>query len=150
MKKLIIFSGFIVFTLSLFAQGYRKWEGFEEFRAKKATFITEKLQLTPEEAQQFWPHYNKFEDQRMKLQKRKREIEKNAWENLDHHSEKDFKRIYDELTEIEDQTYKLKKEYRKKFLEILPAKKALTLEYIEHQFRSQMLREYRKRKRADD
>ncbi len=146
MKKLIIISGFIVFTFGLFAQGHRKWERFEEFRAKKATFITEKLQLTPEEAQQFWPYYNKYEESRMELHKNKRTIEKETWENLENYSEEDFKRVYDQLSELHDQEYELKKEYRKKFLDILPAKKALTLDYIEHEFRSRMIREFRKRK----
>ena len=151
MKKLIVLTGFILITLGLFAQrGQGKWGGLEEFRAKKVTYITEKLELTPEEAQNFWPHYNEFDKKRMEFHKRKREVEKKVWENLDTYTNKEFDEGYQTLMKLFDEEYKLNKEYRKKFYEVLPPKKALAIEYIEHEFRSYMFREYRNKKHRED
>ena len=58
MKKLIpILVLFISF--SAFAQRSEQIE--ERIKAQKIAFISDKLQLTSEEAQQFWPIYNAFE-----------------------------------------------------------------------------------------
>ena len=35
----------------------------KELRAQKAAYLTSKISLTPEEAQQFWPVYNKFDEE---------------------------------------------------------------------------------------
>ena len=58
------------------AQGRRGKQDWDKFRAEKISFLTEKLELTPEEAQKFWPVYNLFEKERGELFGQKREIEK--------------------------------------------------------------------------
>lgn len=35
----------------------------KELRAQKAAYLTSKISLTPEEAQQFWPVYNKYDEE---------------------------------------------------------------------------------------
>jgi hypothetical protein len=106
--------------------------------------------LSPEEAQQFWPYYNEFDKKRMESHRKKRELEKEIWENIESYSDEECKDVYDELTKIHEEDYKLVKEYRQKFLEVLPVKKALSLEHIEHSFRFKMIREYRKRKHGNE
>ncbi len=151
MKKLVVISALILFSIGVFAQrGFGKWEGWEEFRAKKVTFMTEKLELTPEEAQVFWPHYNAFDKKRMDLHQKKRELEREVWENLDTYTEKEFEKAYQSLGDMEDEEHQIRKEYRKKFHDVLPVKKALSIEYIEHEFRSFMFREYRKKKDGEE
>ncbi len=152
MKKLIVFTSFILFTFSVFAQrgqGKGRGEGWEEFRAQKVTFMTDKLELTPEEAQVFWPHYNEYDKQRMEFHKKKREVEKDVWDNLNNYTDKELEVSYQTITKLHDDEHELFKKYHQKFFEILPPKKALAIDYIEHQFRSFMFREYRKRKQND-
>ncbi len=40
----------------------------EKIQALKTAFITQKLQLTPDEAQKFWPVYNQYENEIRNLQ----------------------------------------------------------------------------------
>ena len=64
MKKLFLISILSVFTFTvLIAQdkGGPTPEMFEKIKAEKISFFTEKLSLTPSEAQAFWPVYNEFE-----------------------------------------------------------------------------------------
>lgn len=41
----------------------------EELKAMKISYLTEKLSLTPREAEQFWPIYNEFEDKKNRTKK---------------------------------------------------------------------------------
>lgn len=48
-------------SMTALSQG-RRAEMREGLEARKVAFITEELSLTPEEAQAFWPVYNKHQD----------------------------------------------------------------------------------------
>jgi len=146
MKKIIIIIGLFLVVLNLSEQHYGRWGNFEEFRTKKVAFMTDKLQLTPLEAQNFWPYYNELDEKRFELHKQKMELEKQIWENYDKYTNKEFERFNSQLMELQEKGHKLMTEYHKKFLEVLPVKKVVVLDYIENEFRSQMIREFRQRK----
>lgn len=62
MKKLIIPIIAMLISVSAFAQpGGPKMR--ERIKAQKVAFITERIELTPKEAQKFWPIYNAYEEQ---------------------------------------------------------------------------------------
>ena len=59
MKKIIIYIPVFLFcSLSIFAQ--KKRESREKIRTLKIAYVTEKLNLTENEAQKFWPIYNTY------------------------------------------------------------------------------------------
>ena len=78
MKKLIS----ILLTLSIAAaalaqpqQGRKPGQGrpdFEKLKAERVAFITSEVGLTSQDAQAFWPIYNKAEEQQQELQKAER------------------------------------------------------------------------------
>ena len=63
MKKLMII--LFLATLGMNAQDRK----FEEIKAHKTAFITEKVNLTSAQAEKFWPIYNKHEQEVMALRK---------------------------------------------------------------------------------
>ena len=65
MKKLFFTIALLIATLSFAQHG-------DKIKAYKAAFITEALDLTAAEAQQFWPIYNEHEDKLMDLRKKER------------------------------------------------------------------------------
>ncbi|MBI5219413.1 MAG: hypothetical protein HY958_10830 [Bacteroidia bacterium] len=122
-----------------------KKERKNKIKAQKIAFITNKLDLSPEEAQVFWPVYNeyqkKIEDigaERMKLM---RDIKKNS-ATL---SDKEMETIADKIVEQEMAEASLLKEYHQKFKKVLPKSKVLKLYQSEHQFKKQLLRDMRGR-----
>jgi Spy/CpxP family protein refolding chaperone len=140
----------LVFTSTLYAQRKEpSKEDIENFRAKKVSFITEKLQLTPEEAQKFWPIYNQSEMENWEAQNKRREIERKVQEENGNLSDKEIIDLTKQMVETFKAEALVSEKYNKKFLEILPPKKVLKLYQAEHQFRMQMLHEYRNR-RPDD
>ncbi|MGB0178240.1 MAG: hypothetical protein ACPF9D_13825, partial [Owenweeksia sp.] len=56
----------ITFTSPIFAQQRDRVN--DRIEAMRAQFFTEKLDLTPEEAQKFWPVYNQYREELAKIQ----------------------------------------------------------------------------------
>ena|SRR2546423_10239580 len=65
MKKLIVIFGMLlVFAASGFAQdGERAQQIGGRIQALQIAFLTQKLNLKPEEAQRFWPVFNQYQDE---------------------------------------------------------------------------------------
>ena len=66
MKKTIILIVVMLMTTIGFSQG-QKTNAQEKLQAARIALITERLGLTPEQAQQFWPIYNEYAEQRRSL-----------------------------------------------------------------------------------
>ena len=64
MKTLTSILFILSFSLLTIAQGNR-----DKIKALKIAFITEKLNLSEKEAQQFWPIYNSFEEDMSNLKR---------------------------------------------------------------------------------
>ena len=113
-------------TLSVQAQ---KKPGFskEEFRAKQEAYLTQKAELTPEEAGKFFPIY--FE-----LQDRKKAINDKAWQ-------KARKGKSPNTTDAEyEESDKLDIEYLNRFKKILSPQKLFKLQRAEVKFHRDLLK----------
>jgi hypothetical protein len=126
-------------------EGESRWE---KFRAEKVSFLTEKLELTPTEAQKFWPVYNELEKSRWEAQKTRRELEVKIREVEDKNLSKkeiiQLTRDYSSSMENEGELYI---KYNDEFLKILPPEKVLKLYRSENEFRMYMIRKFRDRGR---
>ncbi len=125
------------------AQGRRGKQDWDKFRAEKISFLTEKLELTPEEAQKFWPVYNLFEKERGELFGQKREIEKKFRDDDISLSDKEIIKLIDKMVAMSQAETDLMKKYNKELLEVIPPQKVLILFNMEHEFRMHMLNKYR-------
>lgn len=112
----------------------------EKIEAQKIAFLTNKLALTPAEAQKFWPVYNEFDDKREKLMKSNRERHRGIRE-MDEGalSEENAARLADEELIEAQQMLDLRKEYHSKFKSVLPASKVLKLYRAEDEFKRVLL-----------
>lgn len=113
-------------STALMAQG----EGNERIRSMKVGFLTERLNLTTEEAELFWPVYNQYQDKKDAI---RQEYKANSNKDADAH----IKRKEADLA--------LEKEYLAKFKEVLAAEKVLLLHKAEREWKEILLEEVRKR-----
>jgi Skp family chaperone for outer membrane proteins len=51
-------------------------ERMQEIRAQKSAYITARINLTPEEAQRFWPVYNKYDEESEALRRELRDMDR--------------------------------------------------------------------------
>jgi hypothetical protein len=153
MKKLLsaIILAIICFT-NLNAQERRGGnpEMFEKIKAEKISFFTSKLDLTPAEAQAFWPVYNEFEKKRFDIQRQVHEFEHKPDEEFAKLSESEIAKMTNDYIDSFEKEAMLLKEYNKRFLKILPNKKVLLMYKTENEFRSHLIREFRKGQEKQD
>lgn len=111
-----------------------------KMQSQKIAFITQKLDLTPTEAQSFWPNYNEYQDQLKQLRDQKREDL-----NSEDLSDQNANAFLDNIFKIEQKELDLKEEYFAKFKSSLPIKKVAKLFIIEKQFRDEVLNKIKSR-----
>jgi Spy/CpxP family protein refolding chaperone len=147
--KSLILIAFISLTTISSAQGpmgpppenkkEKHGEKRENIEAMKIAFITQKLSLTPEEAQQFWPVYNQYQDKLQELRKKRRQDNKEAKENFDEMTDKEVEQLVDAEIAFKQKETDLQKEYHAKFKSVLPIKKVAKLYHAEEQFKRVLL-----------
>ena len=153
MKKImVLLSALLMVGAVAYAQpadAHKSHQGkhLESARAEKIGFITERLALTPEEAQVFWPVYNAYEQEVMEAGKAVRTARKALRPAKDaaEPTEKEVKaRIEDYLKALKAEA-EVKAKYNGQFLKVLPALKVAKLYLAEETFQNKMLREMYKR-----
>jgi len=152
MKKLILISILSIFGYSLLSAQERRGpspEMFEKIKAEKISFFTSKLDLTPAEAQAFWPVYNEFEKKKFEIQRQVHDFERMPDEEYAKLTEPEIEKMTNNYIELFEQEAMLRKEYHKQFQKILPKKKVLLMYRTENEFRSHLIREYRKDQKKD-
>lgn len=115
----------------------------ERLESRKVSYITDALDLTPKEAQNFWPVYNEHQAEKEKLREKQMEYgrafnrdEPMTVEELDAFMEARFSRERSE-TEINEKYYDT---YKK----VLPAEKVGQFYKAEREFKREVMRNMRK------
>ncbi|MCZ4696435.1 hypothetical protein DWB61_17355 [Ancylomarina euxinus] len=144
MYKIISFLTIIMLYSSIvFSQGHRG-EKSPEMRAKieaqKISFITQQLELSPEEAQQFWPLYNEMKNKKESFHKEFRQLLENLKPGSENLAEDELIKISDRMADLKVEKAKMEREYHYKFKKVLSAKQILDLHLAEKQFQGMLLR----------
>jgi Spy/CpxP family protein refolding chaperone len=117
----------------------------EKINSLKIAYITEKLELTSDEAQKFWPIYNEFETKKDLLFAEKRQLRKVKKENVDENlSDEEIEKSITSKFKIEQKELDLDKEYFSNFKEVLPLTKVNKLYHAQEQFKKELLQKIRK------
>ena len=140
MKRYMIALTFICIAAMAVAQNDRLQDKIE---AQRVAFITEQLQLTPEEAQQFWPLYNEYRDKEIALNK-----EKIPARGMALMSDQEASDHLDKILDIEQQVLAMKIDYTHQLKSVLSPRKILKLYAAERQFKERLLRIMNQRKNA--
>ncbi|MBS7788065.1 sensor of ECF-type sigma factor [Flavobacterium sp. CYK-55] len=148
MKKIIslILTFFCIATLS--AQPILKQKK-EQIKALKVAYITEELQLTPDEASKFWPLYNTFEDRQKDYKKDKlkgylNRIDPSTIDNL---TEKEATAMLAQIEAAEEEAFQARKKFIASLKGILPANKIIKLKQAEEGFNRKLLKQYKEKLR---
>ncbi|MBL4625634.1 MAG: hypothetical protein JKY42_10920, partial [Flavobacteriales bacterium] len=87
-------------------------EAYEKMRAHKIAYITEKLNLTPDEAQVFWPVYNELETKLHDLRGANRPDRKKDPESM---TDTEVEKMINKRFEFRQKELDLEKQYHEKF-----------------------------------
>jgi len=138
MKKIIFIILVVVTFTGLKAQNCKnRQEMRKRFEAQKVAYITQELDLSPEESQKFWPLYNEM-NKKIYEAKRERMLKKKLFD-VESKSDKEILAKCDKMLQAEITMGLIKKEYYDKFKKILPAKKVFRLLSVERDFQRKLL-----------
>ena len=128
MKKIAILSFCFLLATSAMAQ-----KPIKKLEAQRVAFITQRLNLTPEEAQQFWPVFNQYTEKLQQIRSSKPERDYEEMSDTDTE-----KSILGELDK-EGRELDLKKEYYQKLKKVISVKKIAKLYKAERDFKTMLL-----------
>ncbi|HMR42197.1 MAG TPA: hypothetical protein PKC40_00115 [Saprospiraceae bacterium] len=141
-KTAFLITGFLICVSQFgFTQPGRTADAEERIEAIRVAYITDRLRLTPEESQQFWPVFNQFEDDQKKLRnsfKNKKDIP-----NMSDAEAEEFVKMH---LDLEQKELDLKRTYFEKLKKILPPRKLAMLGMAERQFKAKLLEHLRERR----
>ncbi|MBN9349769.1 MAG: hypothetical protein J0H55_03715 [Chitinophagaceae bacterium] len=124
MKNFLLIVTFLVFGIqSMSAQDRDK-----KIEALKIAFLTEKLQLSPSEAKEFWPVYNNYQKEVQNLRSDARG---------------------GDVLENEQKLLDIRKKYKPSFEKILGAPKVNTLYNSEKEFRNILIKRLKNQQRGN-
>ena len=123
----------------------QKTEKREEIESYRIAFLTQKLSLTPEEAQRFWPVFNQFTAE-MKALKANRVSNRDMKNDIQNQSDKDVEKMVDGEIATRQQELDVVKKYHTQFKQVLPIKKVAILYRAENEFKKELLDKIRERK----
>jgi len=109
----------------------------ENVEAAKIAFLTDKIELTADQAQKFWPLYNEYETKRRELIRAYRSGYRHDVEEL---SEQEAKARIDNMFVTKEQELELEKEYAAKFQRVITTKQLIKLYRGEREFTKLLLK----------
>ena len=111
----------------------------ENIQVERIAYFTEKMNLTPEEAQLFWPIYNEMDHKKTALFEEKAAIIRRFAKESDKITEKQLDELLERLAAINRQEAQIPGEYQVRFRKVLPASKVMNLYVAETDFRRHLL-----------
>lgn len=149
MEKTIKFGILVLLLFAQFSLIAQKVKIKDRIEPLKIAYITQKLGLTSEEAQKFWPVYNKFNDDLQKLRSSTKDKLADELSELASMSETEAEKTLNEMLNYKISEAEMIKKYASEFKKVLPIKKVVMLYKAENDFKRELLKKLRDNGRRD-
>ena len=145
MKKLVVVFILTLTTSLVFSQRPGANRSREQIEAAKIGLITERLGLSIEQAEKFWPLYKEFNDKRRQLMEDFRKQRKNF--DAVNATEEQRQEMLKLGFERKQQGLDLEKEYSEKMLSVISTQQLIQLRKAEGDFREMLFQRLENRQR---
>ena len=145
MKKIILLTILLISASvsGTFAQRHNKRAYMQKIiNEEKIPFFTKYLDLTPQEAEKFWPLYNEYTDKKEKIFSDIKSLNKTIRFSQEI-SEKEAEELNRKYIENQAKLFDLLKEYNEKFKKVLPVTKVNKIYFVEREFRKYLIKQMR-------
>ena len=117
--------------------GGRKGQRLAQIENAKIAFITNRVALTQDQAQKFWPLYNEFSTRRRELNRNGRQLRRDV---TDGKSDQQIRENFTQAFAMRQQELNLEKEYFEKFQKVISLRQVAQLFHAEHDFTREVIR----------
>jgi len=130
----------MVMTLKGYGQSQ---EAMAKIQSARIALITERLGLTPDQAERFWPVYREFNEHRRGL---RNEI-KSAREGVDPKSltDEQGRELMSRTLDLKQRELDLEREYSQKMLNVISTQQVMSLKKAENDFRRMLMQRLEQR-----
>ncbi len=112
----------------------------EDIEAQRVGFITKELQLTAQEAEEFWPMYNKYRKELIPFRKGRSGMLMANKVNFDTMSDEELSKVIDNEFDFRQKELDLTRRYNAEFKKVLSIKKVAKLYRAEQLFKIYLLK----------
>jgi hypothetical protein len=145
MKKFGILLIMTMASLGAYAQDK---EAMAKIESARIALITERLGLTPEQAEKFWPIYREYNQQRRLLREEFRDARQSVdKENL---TEEQSRELMKKALDLKQRELNLENEYSQKMSRCISAQQILQLRAAEHDFQQMLLKRIQNQRQMQD
>ena len=117
----------------------------QKIESARIALITERLGLTPEQAEKFWPIYNEYNNHRRELVQELQEARKNV--DMKNLSEEQGQALMKLGMDIKERQLILEKNYAQRLNQVITTQQMLSLRKAEEDFRRMIIQRLEERKR---
>jgi len=135
MKRLLHYITLSLLLIPLGLNAQKHGEKRDKIIEAKKSFINSKVDLSTDQAANFWPVYNEFEKQRHQF---RRQLRQHMKKDISSYSEEEAVTYLNVLKSNRDQLIQLENDYFQKFRAILSAKQQANLIQAELKFRKEL------------
>ena len=143
MKKILIITLFLAGFTAL-AQDNNQQDAKSKLQAARIALITERLGLTPEQAQQFWPVYNEYAEQRRLIQQEFRDARKGL--DVNKLTEEQSRALIKARMDGKQRQLNLETKYSDRLMDVINTRQLMALKKAEDDFRAMIIRRIEQRK----
>lgn len=112
-------------------------ERMQKIQSAKIAFITEKINLNPDEAQKFWPVYNQLEEERRGIRHKGRELRDDKIASL---TDQQIREALNQRLVLQQTEVNLEKQYMERFLKVITPRQLATFYRAEKEFTDILLK----------
>jgi len=113
----------------------------ERIEAAKIALITERLQLTPAQAEKFWPIYNEYSNKQDQIRREFNQAK--SKHNMQTATEEDNKRLLELGMQTKERTINLERMYSERLLQVIDNRQLLSLRKAESDFKVMIINRLR-------
>jgi hypothetical protein len=144
MKKGVLALVSLFFFSAQFLSGQN--QNRERLESYRIAFFTQRLKLTPSEAEKFWPLYNELQEERAKVQAERVKLFRLLNQGAETLSDRELTRMGDKVVELDVFDNNLTVKFHQYIKEMLPPIKVLRYYQAENQYKIQLLNQLQERR----
>ena len=133
-------------AISIAQPGPKHEEKKEKVEAMKIGFITQQMNLTPEEAQKFWPVYNQMKNEIESVRKERQLSRENVKDNFETMTDPEFEKLINDELASRQKEFDIQKKYVAQFKVVVSIKKVAQFYRAEEQFKRKLLEKIQEKK----
>ncbi len=118
-------------------------ERMQRFKDEKIKFFNERLALSDDQAEKFWPVYEDLHNRNMKINDDERSLLTYYMSNFEAMSEKEVDETISKFMAFQDQRQALSSKYHEEFIKIIGKKKTMQMYALEREFRVYLIETFK-------